>query len=107
MYIHFFLLFSVLSRTITVPFVLPSVIPETEEQYAAFEELVSLLSSGTLSSALGWAVAQGKCLEDNLSLQKEIKCSLRGSSFHAGSFDSSIFFLKQVSYSHTHSCCVN
>ena len=91
MYIHFFLLFSVLSRAITVPFVLPSVIPETEEQYAAFEELVSLLSSGALSSALGWAVAQGKCLEDNLSLQKEIKCSLRGSSFHAESFDSSSF----------------
>ena len=72
-----------------MPFVLSSVIPETEEQYAAFEELVSLLSSGALSSAQGWAVAQEKCLEDNLSLQNEIKCSLRGGPFHAESFDSS------------------
>ena len=61
-----------------MPFLLPSVMPETEEQYGAFDELDSLVSSGELSSALGWAVAQGKCLDDNLSLQKEIKCSLRG-----------------------------
>ena len=81
-----------------MPFLLPTVAPESEEEFDAYDALDTLLSSGAVSSAMGWAIAQGEELVNNLPLLREIKCSLRGK-FKGRSIPNRsklLFFLKQV-----------
>lgn len=72
--------------------------PDTEEEHDAFDALETLRTSGAISSAVGWAVAQGKVLERNPHILKDIKCSLRGK-YKGRSMQNRailLFFLKQV-----------
>ena len=47
-----------------MPFHAPSVAPVTDEEEYAFMELESIISSGELSSAIGWAIGCGSQLAD-------------------------------------------
>ena len=87
------------TRAITVDFNLPTVEPNTEEEEEEFEELDNLLASGSVSSAIGWAVRAGAKLEMR---KDELKAfAYKSKTFFTGrsckNWRMLIFFLNEVS----------
>ena len=99
-YYLYLLFIRVASRATVINFKLPPVAPVTCEEEEVFIELEQLISSGTLSSSIGWAIAQGKALLSQQGRDEvlEIKEKLRGI-YHGRSLQNwalLMFFLKRV-----------
>lgn len=67
----------VLSRVCVVPFRIPSITPETEEQQSAFDALEDMLDDHRPSSAIGWAISQRDELRNKAAI-REMKALLKG-----------------------------
>lgn len=76
----------------------PSVAPSTDEEEEAFMELESIIASGQLSSAIGWAIRCGENLaqrkRDLLNLGKKLKGAFSGRVLK--NWATLLFFLDQV-----------
>ena len=70
------LLNKVLSRVCVVPFVKPSVDPETEKQHDAYDDIEEILKTNVLSSLIGWVITIGNILCDK-GVIKSVKDDLR------------------------------
>ena len=83
-------------------FNLPTVAPATDEEEEAFAELDDLLLSGELSSAIGWAIAQGKLLLSNRDEIRELKKMTQLHGRSSQNWAILLFFVKQVRNYTTH-----
>ena len=70
------LLNRVLSRVCVIPFVKPSVDPETEEEHDAYDDIEEILQTNVLSSLIGWVITLGNILRDK-GVIKSVKDDLR------------------------------
>ena len=61
-----------------IPFVKPSVSPETDDDQQLFDKLEEMLEEKIASSAIGWAIQQQKLFKDKEKLHK-LKKDLRPS----------------------------
>ena len=81
-----------------MPFESPSVAPTTDEEEEAFMELDSIISSGELSSAIGWAIGCGSHLaqkkSDILNMCHKLKGTFSGRVLK--NWGTVLFFLDQV-----------
>ena len=90
----------VASRAVVIPFKQPMVGPVDDEEEEVFAELEQLLSSGVMSSMIGWAICQGTAVAapDGKKEVAAIKEGLRG--LHQGrtlkNWGLLLFFLKKV-----------
>lgn len=91
-----------------VSFKTPSVAPTTEIEEDAFIELDSIISSGKLSSAIGWAICCGENLaelkKDILKYCKRLKGAFSGRDLK--NWATLMFFLDQVWFKNLWECLI-
>ena len=68
--LHTLSVFRVASRVIEVPFVYPTVAPETDAEWEAFDRIDEMVSSHKLSKYIRWAIWQCKALMNRLTQLK-------------------------------------
>ena len=85
------------TRATVIPFKEPQIGPVSEDEDDTFAEFESFLSSGVLSSMVGWAIQQGKTVAttDGKEEVLELKESIRGI-FQGQNWALLLFFVKKV-----------
>ena len=96
------------NRAIVVELELPTVAPELDYEQDAFAELKDLLSSGTTSSTIGWAIKVGENLDEKREEIGSFVEKLKGifSSRHCKNWGILLFFLGKVSASVSTNMCM-
>ena len=88
------------TRATVIPFKEPQIGPVSEDEDDTFAEFESLLSSGVLSSMVGWAIQQGKTVattdgkEEVLELKESIRGIFQGR--NCQNWALLLFFVKEV-----------
>ena len=70
-------------RAVTIEFELPTVEPNSEDEEEAYSRIEHLVANGTVSSAIGWAIALAKQLESKAilnNISKKLKKYFSGRS---------------------------